>query len=95
MPGFWPLARREWGAYPQRPVTGPKRSQKVKVAERLWILASYEVAGRASKEFVRPEGTPDFRRPGRTDSALLEILEFALASWVGLAFAGNAATVVA
>ena len=32
------------------------------VAERLWKLVN-EVAGRAPKQFVRPGGTPDFRRP--------------------------------
>jgi superfamily II DNA or RNA helicase len=33
-------------------------------------LASYEVAGDAPANFLRPEGTPDFHRPVRTDSVL-------------------------
>jgi len=44
--------------------------QDAGVAQRHWILASYEVAGRVPKEVVRPGGTPDFRRPVRTDSVL-------------------------
>ena len=40
------------------------------VAERQWKLASYEVAGCPIKTFLRPDGTPDFRRPDRTDSVL-------------------------
>jgi len=46
------------------------RVQAAGVAERHWILASYEVAGRVPKEVVRPGGTPEFRRPVRTDSVL-------------------------
>jgi len=33
-------------------------------------LASYEVAGNVPVNFPRPEGTPDFHRPVRTDSVL-------------------------
>jgi hypothetical protein len=36
------------------------------VAKRQWILASYEVAGRAPNKITRPERTPDFRDPVRT-----------------------------
>jgi hypothetical protein len=36
------------------------------VAERQWILASYEVAGRAPNKIMRPERTSDCRHPVRT-----------------------------
>ena len=49
---------------------GVVRVQDAGVAQRHRILASYEVAGRVSKQAVRPGGTPDFRRPVRTDSVL-------------------------
>jgi hypothetical protein len=47
-----------------------KLAKGARVAKRLWILASYEVAGRAPNKFMRPGGTPGFRRPVRTDPVL-------------------------
>jgi hypothetical protein len=36
------------------------------VAQRRRKLASYEVAGNAPNQFMRPERTPDFHRPAGT-----------------------------
>ena len=61
------------------------RVQAAGVAERHWILASYEVAGRVPKEVVRPGGTPEFRRPVRTDS----VLQPTPGTWEGLRVRGG------
>ena len=61
--------RLEPGAVDANMITNAMFAQQLyglkarEVAERHWKLASYEVAGRAPKQLVRPGGTPDFRHP--------------------------------
>jgi len=67
------------------PLETAVRVQAAGVAERHWILASYEVAGRVPKEVVRPGGTPEFRRPVTTDS----VLQPTPGTWEGLRVRGH------